>query len=71
MIVRSNDLAPLLKQAGIIANTDTARRVIIDIEAGELVRVYVELYGSQEMLDLIVPAVGSAEIKVLPVKEAA
>ena len=70
-VLKSDDIAEKLRQAGIITDLQTARRVIIDIEAGDVVRVYVELYGTREMLDLILPEVGRAEIKVLPVKEAA
>lgn len=62
-ILRSNALVDWLKSAGI--DTEHARRVIIDAKAGEVVLVYVEQFGTDQMFKVEPPDLSKAEITVL------
>ena len=58
--------APGLRLAGIIRPDDHVRRVIIDISVDSAVIVYIERYGDSRLLDLVIPVLGSAEIRGVP-----
>lgn len=46
-------------------NPLVVRRIIIDIPADGVVVVYVEQFMSGEFLDLLLPEVGSLEVRIL------
>lgn len=52
-----------LRAAGITAEGDKVRRVVIDIKAGDAVKVYVERYGDTRMLDVFPPDMSGCVIE--------
>lgn len=46
-------------------DADRVRRVVIDAEAGNAIMVYVEQYGTDELLHLDVPNPTSMDIKIV------
>ena len=46
-------------------NPDYVKRVVLDVNAGHLVMVYVEMYASYKMLDIDWGMLGNVEIKIL------
>ena len=63
---RSQEIYDALRLAGIIRPDDHVRRVIIDISVDSAVIVYIERYGDSRLLDLVIPVLGSAEIRGVP-----
>lgn len=51
-LVSGGQLAELLISSGIISAEDKARRVVIDVRAGEVPRVLVERIGDSRLLDV-------------------
>ncbi len=45
--------AEALEKAGIISDLNTIARVIIDIKAGDVIRLHVERIGDQRLLDTV------------------
>jgi len=64
-VATGKDVMEWLRTMGIVS--DLTRRVVIDAVAGEPVKIYVELYGSEEMLAVEPPAaLRGAVIQTLP-----
>lgn len=54
-----------LADAGIIGNKEV-HRVIIDAQCGEVVRIYVEHFGTEKLLEIIMPFnFENAEVTIL------
>lgn len=62
----STALIEWLIAAEIIGKDQHVRRVVIDIEVGEPVRIYIEEHGSDKMLTLIPPDLKGATVVILP-----
>ncbi|SRR6266851_6294814 len=58
--IHSSELFLALKKAGIIADADHCRRVVIDVQVGHAVMVYVERIGDERLLDVAVTLEGIA-----------
>jgi len=64
-IITSDGLLKWFKECGLISSEQRARRVVIDAETGEAVRVYVELYGTTEMLNVKPPEFSPAQVTIV------
>ncbi len=62
-VIRSEKLVELLKAEGIIPGR--ASRVVIDAQAGEPIRLYVTLFGDEDLIRLGVPMLKDAEVTVI------
>lgn len=55
-----------LEDVRIVPKGTSARRVVIDAEANSVIRVYVELYGTEEMIRVTPPAaLEGAKVEIL------
>lgn len=62
--VRGRALIDWLIANGLVENsTDPVYRVLIDIKADEVVRVYVERYGTERMLEVVPPHLEPSQIR--------
>jgi hypothetical protein len=50
--ILSDHFLDRLAEAGIIDQTDTVHRVVIDLKVGEVMRVVVERYGDDRFLEV-------------------
>lgn len=50
-----------LREAGIINQYDYVRRVVIDLQAGEVPVIHIERFGDERMLR-VVPSLGGVEV---------
>lgn len=64
--ITGSGLVQWLRDTGLIAEGQHAFRVLIDIKVDDVVRVYVEEFGSDQILKVDPPDLKSAEVKVLP-----
>lgn len=69
-VITSEAFAGALAGAGIIHDVSRVRRIVIDAEAGHVVRVYVERFGDERLLD-VAQALGGVEISGIPAGTAA
>jgi hypothetical protein len=50
--IMSREFAEALAAAGIIHDLGNVRRIVLDAQAGDVVRVYVEYYGDERWLNV-------------------
>jgi hypothetical protein len=60
-IITSEAFARRLVDLGIIEDTDCVRRLVIDAQVGEALKVHVEYYGDERWLD-VVPTLDGVEV---------
>lgn len=61
-MIHSKAFQQALIDAGVIRTEDRVRRVVIDVQVGEAVKLYVERYGDERLLD-VVPALTGVSIQ--------
>lgn len=54
-------------EAGIVPKN--CRKIVIDMEVGDAVKVYYSCYGDQEMIEVLVPALLEPAVRIIPAKE--
>jgi hypothetical protein len=64
-VITAEAFARALAGAGVIHDIHRVRRVVVDAEAGSAVRVYVERYGDERLLN-VVPTLNGIEIIGVP-----
>jgi hypothetical protein len=69
-VITAEAFAQALARAGVIRDIHRVRRVVVDAEAGSTVRVYIERYGDERLLD-VVPTLDGVEISGVPAGPAA
>lgn len=52
-VIIGTELAEALAAAGIIDNLDTTGRIVIDINARDVVRIYIDRFGDDRLLRVI------------------
>ena len=62
MAVISNEFFQQFVNAGIVP--ENVKRMVIDIEANEVVKVYYDCYGDKKMLELDLPASLQEAVKI-------
>lgn len=62
--IMSESLWPAFVKAGLFPDDGAVRRVVIDVQAGEPVVMYVEMWGDERLLD-VVPTLEGIEVRVL------
>ena len=55
MITPGMDFLQWLQEVGIVPEGSDARRVVIDAEVGKVVKVYVEMFGTEDILNVEPP----------------
>lgn len=50
--ITSREFGQALATAGIVRDIENVRRIVIDAEAGELLRLYVEYFGDERWLNV-------------------
>jgi len=68
-VITSDGLLKWFKECGLISSEQRARRVVIDAETGNAVKVYVELYGTAELLNVKLPEFAPTQITVVGEEE--
>ena len=63
--IKSDALIDWFVESGLISPDQSARRVVIDAETGNAVRVYVELFGTRKMLDVKPPKLSPAQVTII------
>lgn len=53
MKLTSSQLFDALKTAGVLRDGESVRRVVIDCEAGELVKIYIERLADERLLSVV------------------
>lgn len=61
---RSQQVFDALREAGIIHEGDYVRRVIIDIDVMQAVRIYVERYADTRVLEIL-PVIGHGRSEII------
>lgn len=61
----AHEFGRALAAAGIISDLENVRRIVIDAEAGELLRLYVEYFGDERWLN-VAQALDGIEITTQP-----
>ena len=67
--ITGDGLLKWFEECGLISPEQRARRVVIDAEAGKAVQVYVELFGTHDMLNVKAPEFSPAQITVMGEEE--
>ena len=60
---RSQEIYDALQAAGIIREDDHVRRVIIDIDAGSAVLIYIERFADTRVLEIL-PVIGHGHAEI-------
>jgi hypothetical protein len=60
-LILSNVFGQALADAGIVEDIDTVQRVVIDVQAGEPLMIYVQRFGDERWLD-VAPLAAGAEV---------
>ena len=64
--IMGSDLHQWLIDSEIISKDQHVRRVVIDINVEDVVRIYIEEFGSDKMLTLAPPKLEGATVVILP-----
>ncbi|MFA5054058.1 MAG: hypothetical protein WC565_08360 [Parcubacteria group bacterium] len=64
-IIDGEQFVKALAAAGVIPDEYMVRRVIIDCTVGEVVKIYIEEFGTEEMLHLIAPELKEAQVTTI------
>ena len=64
-IIDGEQFVKALAAAGVIPSEYMVRRVIIDCTVGEVMKIYIEEFGTEEMLHLIVPELKDAQVTIV------
>jgi hypothetical protein len=66
--IMAEQLGQALADAGIVEDISSVRRIVIDAEAGHLVRIYVERFGDERLLK-VAQTLDGIEISGVPAPE--
>ena len=65
VVITSDGLIDWFVQCGLITMGQKVRRVVIDAQAGEVAQVYIELFGTAEMLNAALPEFSTGQITIV------
>jgi hypothetical protein len=65
MLIHSKSLFDALVKAGVVREDERIRRVVIDAQVGSAVRIYVDRFGDERLLQ-VVPTLDGIEISSVP-----
>ena len=51
-VIKAEKFGQALAEAGIVKDLDYVRRIVIDAEAGNAVKIYVERFGDERLLNV-------------------
>jgi hypothetical protein len=69
MTGQSKGLYDWLKRANIVMDEQFVQRVVIDMKVDAAVKVYVEMLGTNDLIEVQPPDMSSAQVVVLGAKE--
>jgi hypothetical protein len=65
MLIHSKSLFEALVKAGVVREDEQIRRIVVDAQAGSAVRIYVDRFGDERLLQ-VVPTLDGIEISSVP-----
>ncbi len=67
MVKGDSKLVQQFVKAGIVPNH--CRRIVLDMEIGEIVKLYYECYGDDKLLEIDIPGHLGADVKIVNTNE--
>ena len=67
-VVLSEDLFDALAAAGVVDRSEPIARIVIDAQAGHLLRLHLERFGDERILQ-VVPSLAGVQISTIPARK--